>query len=102
MYARLSALAASIALLSTAHTAMLVDNYTSATNDRFQNSDDPDQFILSSYDLTGVGQDSNGRWATLIGSNTIISANHFRPSGVVTFYASNDQGATPNLLPVLP
>lgn len=75
--------------------AILIDNYTSATNDRFQSSDSPDEFWLAGYDLSGVGQASDGRWATLIGSNTILSANHFRPSGLVTFYPGNSGAATP-------
>jgi len=84
-----------IALATSAHAAMLIDNYATETNDRFQNSDDPDQFFLSSFDLSGVGKDSNGRWATLIGTNTIISANHFKPSGTITFFADNDANSTP-------
>lgn len=67
---------------------IIIDNYSSATNDRFQNSDVPDQFFVSS-DLSGVGQDASGRWATLIGPNTIISANHLAPSGTVSFYPDN-------------
>jgi len=82
-------------LISSAQAAMLVDNYAAATNARFENSDSPDQFFLSAFDLSGVGQDSNGRWATLIGPNTIISAHHFRPSGVIRFYDGNNAGATP-------
>lgn len=83
-----------IALSSLAHGAMIIENYTTETNDRFQDSDDPDQFFLSSFDLSGVGQDNNGRWATLIGSNTIISANHFKPTGTISFYADNDPNST--------
>jgi hypothetical protein len=67
-----------------------IDNYSSATNNRFEDADNPDQFFLSSFDLSGVGQDSSGKWATLIGPNTIISANHFKPSGTLTFYPDND------------
>ncbi len=70
--------------------ALLIDNYSAATNDRFHNLDSPDQFILSSFDLSGVGQDANGRWAMLIGPNTILAANHLRPTGSVFFYPDND------------
>lgn len=73
-----------------AHSATVIDNYSTETNDRFQDSDDPDQFFLSNFPLSGVGQDSNGRWATLIGPNTIISANHFKPSGAISFVPDND------------
>lgn len=83
-----------LALSSVAHGAMEIDNYTSATNDRFQDADDPDEFFLRDFDLSGVGQDSNGRWATLIGSNTIISANHYKPSGTISFFANNSPSST--------
>jgi len=73
----------------TAHSATVIDNYSTETNDRFQDSDNPDRFFLSTFPLSGVGQDSNGRWATLIGPNTIISANHFKPSGSVSFFPDN-------------
>ena len=73
--------------------AIIIDNYSSAANDRFQDADSPDQFIVSSLDLSGVGQDANGRWATLIGPNTIISANHFKPTGSVFFHPGNDPAA---------
>lgn len=79
---------------TSSHAAILIDNFSSATNDRFQDSDSPDQFFINNFPLSGVGQDSNGRWATLIGTNTIISANHFRPSGTVSFYADNDPAST--------
>lgn len=75
--------------------AIIIDNYDTATNDRYQDADDPDQFFLNTYDLSGVGMDNNGRWATLIGPNTILSANHFKPSGTITFYPGNDPTATP-------
>jgi len=71
-----------------------IDNYSSETNDRFQDSDVPDAFFLS-YDLSGVGQSDSGRWATLIGPNTIVSANHLRPSGAISFYPDNLSSSTP-------
>ena len=67
---------------------VVIDNYSSAVNDRFQSADAPDQFFVP-FDLSGVGQDASGRWATLIGPNTIISANHFAPSGSISFYPDN-------------
>lgn len=69
--------------------------YESEINDRFQNSDTPDTFLLSAFDLSGLGRSSNDRWATLIGPNTILSANHFQPTGSVTFYPDNDPASTP-------
>jgi hypothetical protein len=79
---------------SSLNAATTIDNFSSVTNDRFQNSDNPDQFFLSTLDLSGVGRSSNGRWATLISSNTIISANHFQPTGSVFFYTSNDPNSS--------
>jgi len=67
---------------------IIIENYTTETNDRFQNSDVPDRFFVTS-NLSGVGQDATGRWATLIGPNTILSANHFAPSGTVSFFSDN-------------
>ena len=75
--------------------AIQIDNYDTVINDRFQDSDDPEQFLLDEFDLSGVGQDSNGKWATLIGPNTILSANHFTPSGNLSFFPGNDPNATP-------
>lgn len=71
---------------------MQIDNYSSSTNDRFYDGDDKSFFLdnfFVTYDLSGVGQDESGRWATLIGPNTIISANHFEPSGTISFYPDN-------------
>ncbi len=73
-----------------AQAAMLIDNYSDATNDRFENADSPDQFFMNQYDLSGVGQNSSGRWATLIAPNVIISANHFKATGTITFHEDND------------
>ena len=67
--------------------AAVIDDYTATSNDRFANSV---SFVGNEFDWTGVGLTSAGRWATLIGPNTIISANHFHPSGAVRFYPSND------------
>lgn len=75
--------------------AITIDNYDTDVNDRFQDGDSPDQFLLQNFDLSGIGMDSTGKWATLIGSNTILSANHFQPSGTITFYPGNDPAATP-------
>ena len=69
-----------------ANADIIIDNYTAAENDRYTNDSN---FILDAYDLSGVGQASNGRWATLISPNTVISANHFKPSGDITFSSSN-------------
>jgi hypothetical protein len=63
-------------------------NYTSATNDRFAN--DP-SFVGAGFDWSGVGRSSDGRWATLLGDNYFITADHFEPDvGTnVSFIAGN-------------
>ncbi|MEM6506774.1 MAG: PEP-CTERM sorting domain-containing protein [Planctomycetota bacterium] len=70
--------------------ALTIDNSSSALNDRFAN--DP-SFIMSNYDLSGVGRSEGGRWGTLVSRNVFVSANHFPPSttnGSLTFYKTND------------
>lgn len=59
--------------------AITVANYSDPTNDRFTN--DP-SFIGIAYNFSGVGRSTNTadtRWATLIGDNYFLSANHFHP-----------------------
>lgn len=70
---------------------IIIDGYTDAEHDRFTNSG---SFILDGFDLSGVGQAANGRWATAISRNVIISANHFAPSGTISFYTDNDPSGT--------
>ncbi len=86
--------------------SITIDGYTDATNDRFSN--DP-AFIMSSFNLSGIGQTNYGRWATAISNNVIISASHWRPDQApdsppglpppdgVFFYAGNDPTAVPVL-----
>ncbi len=85
-------LAVTIAMLGTSRGDIMIDGYMDADNDRFTNSG---SFIMSGLDVSGVGQTSSSRWATAISRNVIISASHFAPSGVVTFYPGNDPTATP-------
>ncbi len=68
--------------------AITIDGYTPASNNRFTNSG---SFIASQFDLSGIGQMSNGQWATLISPNVVVSANHFAPGAgaVINFYANN-------------
>lgn len=76
--------------------AITVANFSSSTNDRFTN--DP-SFIGADYDFSGVGRStdtSSTKWATLIGDNYFISANHFHP-GVgtnVQFFGGNSPSGT--------
>jgi hypothetical protein len=74
------------------HADIIVDAYSHATNDRFSN--DPN-FIASAFDLSGVGQAGDGRWATAISNNVVISAGHFAPSGPLYFYPGNNPSAVP-------
>ena len=75
-----------------------IDSYSDATNDRFTNSG---SFIMSGYNLSGIGQVSSasgqGRWATLVAPNVVLSAWHFPPptNSSITFYLDNDPNSTP-------
>lgn len=74
-------------LSSAGSAAITINGYTPETNDRFTN--DP-AFIMSGFDLSGIGQAASGRWATAISRNVIVSAAHFAPSGTVSFFEAND------------
>ena len=69
--------------------AIVIANFATTSNDRFANSG---SFIGNSYDFSGVGRTAGGRWATRIGSNYFISADHFHPlvGDNVTFYSTNN------------
>ncbi|MEN8735831.1 MAG: PEP-CTERM sorting domain-containing protein [Akkermansiaceae bacterium] len=81
---------------------VVVANYSDATNLRFDN--DP-SFIGNSHDWSGVGRVSatpdtgpfshHREWATLIGDNYFISANHFKPTtgDTITFASGNSPGS---------
>lgn len=71
--------------------AIVIQGYSDATNDRFSNDA---AFIGASLDWSGVGQAANGRWATAISRNVVISAFHLAPSGQVRFYEGNNPAAT--------
>jgi hypothetical protein len=81
-----------VALAPRAHGDIIIQGYTNATNDRFTNSP---SFIANGFNLSGIGQTVGGIWGTLISPNVIVSANHFRPSGTITFYPNNDPNSTP-------
>ncbi len=69
-----------------------ISNYSDATNDRFTNSS---SFVFNGFNLSGIGRSTNGRWATLIDRDIVVSANHFAPSGDISFYADNNPSTTP-------
>ncbi len=81
-------------LATTAGAALSIDNFTAATNDRFANEG---AFLAAADDLSGVGRDASGRWATLIGVNIFLSATHHHPAvnSTVYFFPGNDPAATP-------
>ena len=72
--------------------SIIIDAYTDPTNDRFSNSS---FFELDSFDLSGIGQDGSGKWATAISRNVVISAAHFASSGTIYFYPGNDATEAP-------
>jgi len=70
-----------------------VANHSAVTNDRFANDV---AFIANGFDLSGVGRTSDGNWATRIGDNYYLTAEHFRPANgeTVTFFGSNSPVAS--------
>ncbi len=72
--------------------ALDIGSFNQQQNERFT---DHASFVGTGLDLSGFGRDSSGRWATLISPNVFISADHFRPSGTISFYADNDINTTP-------
>ena len=89
-------LIAAISLLflaaSSLHASIIIDGYTDPTNDRFSNSS---FFELDGFDLSGIGQDGSGKWATAISRNVVISAAHFSSTGTIYFYPGNDSTEAP-------
>lgn len=88
-----------LANLPTLSFGVVVANFSAPTNTRFEG--DP-SFIGNPYDWSGVGRVSvsadgstNKEWATLIGENYFMSANHFKPStgDTITFASGNLPGS---------
>jgi hypothetical protein len=79
----------SLVMLSISSQAILINSFTAATNDRFANNSN---FIADSYNLSGMGLTTNGRWATLVSENVFVSSNHYHPSNgqAISFYATNN------------
>jgi len=69
--------------------AVLIDGFSSDSNDRFANSS---SFTADGYDLSGVALSNDSKWLTMVSPNVYLSANHFKPGigASVTFYGSND------------
>jgi len=87
MTSKIFALFVATVILVGTSDAAVIDGYEMATNDRFAQSPN---FIGAAHDWSGVGMTTGGRWATLIGSNTIVSAGHFQPSGRINFFPGTD------------
>lgn len=70
---------------------MQIRNYVAARHDRFYSGSDKN-FVGGSFDFSGLGRSSDGRWATLVSDNYFLSAYHYFPGtgSSVTFYAAND------------
>lgn len=85
----------SLALLNfctLADAAIFVRDYTDATNDRFTNDA---SFIMSQFNLSGVGRTDAGDWVTAIAPNVVIGATHANVTGNAMFFPGNDPTATP-------
>ncbi len=81
-------------LAAAAPAAISIDHFAAATNDRFANNP---AFVAAGQDLSGVGRDAAGRWATMIEANIFVSATHYHPAvnSTISFYPGNDPSATP-------
>ncbi|NTU53147.1 MAG: hypothetical protein HGA97_05490 [Chlorobiaceae bacterium] len=70
--------------------AMIVREFTPTRHDRFFDGSTKD-FVGATYDFSGVGTSTTGRWATLLSDNCFLSALHLHPEvgEKVTFWATN-------------
>lgn len=80
-----------VSLVPSVSSGIVVANYSSPVNDRFDN--DP-SFVGAGLDFSGVGRTTNGRWVTMIGDNYFVTAIHFPATGNVQFLANNDPSST--------
>jgi len=87
-------LAAFGAFADAGQAAMLIENFSAASDDRFANSA---AFIGSGWDWSGVGRASNSTWGTMITQSVFLSATHYHPGvgNQMTFFAGNDPAGTP-------
>lgn len=70
---------------------MTVRHYMPSRHFRFYDGSDK-HFVGSSYNFSGVGSASSGRWATLVTDNCFLSAFHLHPEvgDKVTFWSSDN------------
>jgi len=80
-----------ICCLATTSHGLEIDNFTQQKNERFKNDV---SFAGFGLDLSGIGRDKAGHWATLISPNVFISSQHFRPTGTLSFYENNTSTTT--------
>ena len=81
--------------LNSASAQITIDNFSDATNNRFTNDTN---FIGADFDFSGVARTTdNGRWGTLISSNAVLTAQHFRPAvgSIFEFFPDNDSTSSP-------
>ena len=76
-----------ISLVPGVSSGIIVANYSSFVNDRFEN--DP-SFVGAGLDFSGVGRTTNGRWGAMIGDNYFVTAIHFPATGNVQFLTNNN------------
>lgn len=79
-----------VVFASVGYADLWIQGYSANLHDRFYAGADR-AFIGQGYDWSGVGQASNGTWATMISPTYFVSANHYHPSGgnTLTFYPDN-------------
>jgi hypothetical protein len=75
--------------MTPAWAAIIIDDSTPVTNDRFANDS---SYVASGYDLSGVARADDGKWVTLVSENVFMSANHWHPGNgeTVRFFTGND------------
>jgi hypothetical protein len=74
--------------------AMVIDDFSADTNDRFANDQN---YIAGQYDLSGAARGQGNRgWATLVSRNVFLSARHLHPEPghEVWFFPGNDPNAS--------
>ena len=86
--------------VSTVRAAIVIANYSDATNDRFavgSNGQSFPSFIAANFNLSGIGQTNGGQWATAISRNVVITAFHAAPGigSTINFFADNNPSSAP-------
>ena len=69
-----------------------IQGYQTQKHDRFYVGADK-EFIGEAFDWSGVGR-AGDQWVTMISPTYFLSANHYSPSGDVTFFENNNPSGT--------